>query len=1045
MPIIVKKSDNFFSKMLIPQDGYWNFQLYLNNYKRNVPISKNIIGGIKPALVKIYNNDTRALVISAYSIIILNLSNNTIVNEIPYSRPLTSGDVLPVDITPDGSMMIITNTTGHASFINLNTGNLLKTINCGTNPNQVAISPNGEKAIVFSSSSTDLYFISLIGTPEWFKTITLDSFPRAMAISNDSNTAVVTNGSNASIINLNGVVSLVGNVACGTTPFRLNITPDSTKAIIANQGSNNVSIISLSGTPYKISDINCGTLPVSVAITSDSQKAVVANASTNNVTIISLNGSPSFISNINCGTTPTKVLIGKNNSSSALILNAGSSNVTIMDLNNSYSTTSLSCNSGSYSGSSSISVSSDGSKAIVANTSYGNLSFFDILNGSVYNSDYSVDYPEYVKVSPDGSKAIFSKNFWIYDLVDRSLGPKILNINSDKINMSQSGNLAICTEYTGSGLYKKYNIVNLKSGQILKSETLDSAINDLKISDDDSRAVISSGQYVYVVNMTDNYSTTAIYCNGNTTRGFAITKDSTKAIVAAYGSSPTVYVISLTGTPSISNFISCGTNPSLVELTSDGTKAIIGDGTANAKILSLTPSLSILASPAMPSNPVAIAISPDNTVAIAVHSNSINLTFINLSTYQPSTYPISDYNLDTGANAISISPDGKKAVIYNGGLSTKRQKIIDLNTKEYYPKIISAAAGSSPNKIVTYSVGADGYAFIKSTSTASITAINLSSLISSTITVGTASPVGYPQDISIHNNKIITPNYTNKTVSIIDLLNNFSVSNVSFTDVVYASDIKGSKAVAITHPSSGPDKINVVNLNDNSYVTSTLNASYPRIDLGSEYVKMTPDGNKAIIRTTNASGLTSSLDIYDISSTPSLLVSNVLVDQCTGFIINSDGTKAFAACTSKIAVVDLINNSVIRYIPCTSPSWISLSSDESKIIVTNSGASSVTIIDLIYYTTKVVNCDTTPRSAAFSDDGKTAAVLNWGSNNVTLINLSNYSTVLYPNIGTSTERGVASYNNKFIITNPSSNKITIIDPSQVIWNSNQSSPYYNFF
>ena len=69
---------------------------------------------------------------------------------------------------------------------------------------------------------------------------------------------------------------IVATVTVGTAPFATAVTPDGTRAYVANQLSNSVSVIN-TATNTVVATIAEGSVPEGVAITPDGSMAYVAN------------------------------------------------------------------------------------------------------------------------------------------------------------------------------------------------------------------------------------------------------------------------------------------------------------------------------------------------------------------------------------------------------------------------------------------------------------------------------------------------------------------------------------------------------------------------------------------------------------------------------------------------------------------------------------------------------------------------------------------------------------------------------------------------
>lgn len=81
----------------------------------------------------------------------------------------------------------------------------------------------------------------------------------------------------------------VSTISIGDHPIGVAITPDGTKAYVANTGSDNVSVIDVAtGSVSTISDFAVGLFPTAVAITPDGTKAYVTGASSTKLSVINV-------------------------------------------------------------------------------------------------------------------------------------------------------------------------------------------------------------------------------------------------------------------------------------------------------------------------------------------------------------------------------------------------------------------------------------------------------------------------------------------------------------------------------------------------------------------------------------------------------------------------------------------------------------------------------------------------------------------------------------------------------------------------------------
>lgn len=247
---------------------------------------------------------------------------------------------------------------GTISQVDLTTGTVGAPISVGTNPDAIAIAPNGGIAYVADYGSSEVVPVQLatgvVGRP-----IYLSDRPNAIAITPNGNTAYVISdagrewpiklandqvgnpsqiptNADAIAISPNGVTGYITDVAAGTisplslangglgqpinigaaTPDAIAITPDGSTAYVASNSSNTITPVTLAtattGTP-----IPAGPEPTAVAISSDGSTAYVTDFSTGQITPITLA----------TGTSGTPISVGAAPSAIALVPPSGVTSV----------------------------------------------------------------------------------------------------------------------------------------------------------------------------------------------------------------------------------------------------------------------------------------------------------------------------------------------------------------------------------------------------------------------------------------------------------------------------------------------------------------------------------------------------------------------------------------------------------------------------------------------------------------------------------------------------------------------------------------------
>ena len=194
-----------------------------------------------------------------------------------------------IAITPDAKTALVANYGSDTiSVVDIATGETSSVdLPIGTLPENIAITPDGKKAVVVGGSNPYYYYralvLNLATTPISIET---EPFPLLFGAS----LAITTDGKWALI---GGVDQLEGSISIldlTTTPasFKTNfisgffeggiaVTPDGSRAIAVTQELNTATMIDLTAqpSPYQIHTVAVGPSPIDVAITSDGERALV--------------------------------------------------------------------------------------------------------------------------------------------------------------------------------------------------------------------------------------------------------------------------------------------------------------------------------------------------------------------------------------------------------------------------------------------------------------------------------------------------------------------------------------------------------------------------------------------------------------------------------------------------------------------------------------------------------------------------------------------------------------------------------------------------
>ncbi|MFZ0181103.1 MAG: PKD domain-containing protein [Candidatus Dormiibacterota bacterium] len=167
--------------------------------------------------------------------------------------------------------------------IDIATGATGASIAVGSEPEAIAITPNGKTAYVVNQRSDNVTPINtqtnIAGSP-----ISVGSLPQGIAIAPDGKTAYVTNGFSNTVTPINIATNTTQPwIPVGQDPEGIAITPDGRTAYVANPGAHSVSPIDLA-TGSVGTAITVGGSPQNLAITPDGATLYVADGSGDAVT-----------------------------------------------------------------------------------------------------------------------------------------------------------------------------------------------------------------------------------------------------------------------------------------------------------------------------------------------------------------------------------------------------------------------------------------------------------------------------------------------------------------------------------------------------------------------------------------------------------------------------------------------------------------------------------------------------------------------------------------------------------------------------------------
>jgi len=171
----------------------------------------------------------------------------------------------------------VTNTASNTvSVIDPLTNEVTDTINVGTEPRGIAVSPDGSTVYVTNLGSNTLSIIHR-DTNTVTDTIPVGDSPIGLAVAPDGKKVYVVNGLDNTVSVINATTkTLTDTIRVGREPQAIAITPDGKQAYVTNYRDSSVSVLNLE-TNIRIATIFVGRGPDGLAVAPDGKKVYVAN------------------------------------------------------------------------------------------------------------------------------------------------------------------------------------------------------------------------------------------------------------------------------------------------------------------------------------------------------------------------------------------------------------------------------------------------------------------------------------------------------------------------------------------------------------------------------------------------------------------------------------------------------------------------------------------------------------------------------------------------------------------------------------------------
>lgn len=200
-------------------------------------------------------------------------------------------------VTPDGKLCFVSNggiSATYVTVIDTETNSVIAAINVGSASNGIAISPDGQIALVVLGGSVQIIDIpSLMSTTSVYDPDVTFLASELAVFTPDGKKAYVSNAASGSGY---GSVSVIDMTMSPPTvvfditdssfviPGGLNVTPDGTKLYVANYFSDELTVVNASNDQV-LTTVTVGTSPTAVVFSSDGKTGFSSNLESNTISV----------------------------------------------------------------------------------------------------------------------------------------------------------------------------------------------------------------------------------------------------------------------------------------------------------------------------------------------------------------------------------------------------------------------------------------------------------------------------------------------------------------------------------------------------------------------------------------------------------------------------------------------------------------------------------------------------------------------------------------------------------------------------------------
>ncbi len=190
------------------------------------------------------------------------------------SRPLQ------IAITPDGQMALVTSFDNAINFIDLNTNTVVFTLSVFFNPHGIAITSDGKTAYVASFDNINSLIATIdIASRTVTKTVQTNAYPQSVFLSPDDSQLYITFPFGNAMFIMDTMTGIVGNTFAITAPRGVAFNSRGSKAFITSAtGGSSGSVLQFDTETFQVErTYSVGAGPTDIAVMYDEVTVVVVN------------------------------------------------------------------------------------------------------------------------------------------------------------------------------------------------------------------------------------------------------------------------------------------------------------------------------------------------------------------------------------------------------------------------------------------------------------------------------------------------------------------------------------------------------------------------------------------------------------------------------------------------------------------------------------------------------------------------------------------------------------------------------------------------